>query len=326
MNDTVSAEVLCYAYYSQDILSQLAKHLPDGWSLTGLHKSDDETTRLAKLGAADFIIISDLPFAEAEIAAARRLKLLHKKGVGYESVDLSALRRRGIPLCICPEGTSESVAEQAILLMLAVRNRIVEIDADVRRGEWPKWTYRSTQISLKSSTVGLVGFGRIGQEVARRLAAFGSTVLAYVRSPGKYQQASQALSVPLLTDLVEVASRVDVLSVHVPYTDQSHHLVDARVIGALRPHAIVVNTSRGGTIDQRALCAALGARAIAGAGLDVLSQEPPAPDDPILSTDRVVLSGHTAGGGLDIFDLKAPVIFGNMQAALAGTPLLHQVP
>jgi phosphoglycerate dehydrogenase-like enzyme len=193
-----------------------------------------------------------------------------------------------------PGGSNASgVAEGAVALMLAVLRQVVSMDKCVRDGRYnDRWTIGLHQ--LWGRTVGLVGFGQIARLVARICGAgFDATVLSYDPFVGRAEM--EAAGVTKVDDLVELAARSDVLSVHVPLSDQTRHVVGRDVIAAMKRNAIIVNTSRGGIVDEASLVDALRSRSIAGAGIDVFEREPPDLDNPLLSLDNVILSPHVAG-------------------------------
>lgn len=243
------------------------------------------------LAGADALLIRTQPLPADYIAAAPGLRIVSRHGVGYDSVDVAALNGRGIPLAVVGDVNSRAVAEHAAMLMLAAARRTVLFDRRMREGDW---NHRNSLDAdeLDGRTLLIVGFGRIGRRLSQIATALGMAVLAY----DAFQDPSTiaAAGVTPVSDLMEGLRRADVVSLHVPKAGDAP-LIGARELAAMKPSAILVNTARGGLIDEAALLAALDGGRIAAAGLDVLAHEPPRPDDPLLSCDRVVLSPHNAG-------------------------------
>ena len=193
----------------------------------------------------------------------------------------------------------------------------------MRRGEWPVWTLRSRSFEVAGKTLGLIGFGRIGREVARRARAFETAIIYYdpVRAPASVEAEFGAVSMPL-DDLLR---RADIVSLHVPLTPETRGLIDARALRLMQPHAMLINTARGALVDEQALAQALREDWIAGAGLDVLRQEPPQPDNPLLACENVMLTPHVAAGTRDAYLTKMRAAFANMERVARGESPLHQV-
>ena len=220
----------------------------------------------------------------------RKCRVILRTGTGTDNIPVEAATRLGIFVANTPEATMHQVAEHAIGLLFAVIRRIAEQDRLVRQGiwdrdrAWPDW-------HLAGMTLGLVGFGRIARLVARKVSGLELKVIASDPILGAEMMNEHGVE---KVSLDELLGRSDFVSVHVPLSPATRHLIGERELGLMRPRAVVINTSRGEIIDQRALVAALAGRRIAAAGLDVLEGEPPAPDDPILGLDNVVLTPHIA--------------------------------
>ncbi|MFC0218956.1 hydroxyacid dehydrogenase [Pseudochelatococcus lubricantis] len=243
------------------------------------------------VGAADAILIRTQPLPGALIAQAPGLKIVSRHGVGYDAVDVAALNGRGIPLAIVGDVNSASVAEHTLMLMLSVAHRTVAYDAATRAGQWSfRNSLQATELLGKSVLV--IGFGRIGRAVARLSAAFGMSVR--VHDPFVDAGHIAAEGYLAATELAAALGVADVVTVHVPLSGNKP-LLGARELALLKRGAVVINTARGGLIDEQALAAALASGHVGGAGLDVFASEPPAAANPLLASDRVVLSPHSAG-------------------------------
>ncbi len=226
---------------------------------------------LAALADADVVVIrSEHKIDAAAIGAAPRLRLLARAGVGVENVDLETCTARGIVVLNTPAANSIAVAELTMAMMLALARKIVPADNSVKAGKWEKGRFGGHE--LLGKTLGLVGFGRIGREVALRAQSFGMKVIAY--DPFVTPAAAAAAQVTL-AELPDVVAAADVLSLHLPLTEKTRNLIDARMIARMKPTALVVNAARGGIIDEAALARALDDGLLAGCALDVYEKEPP---------------------------------------------------
>jgi D-3-phosphoglycerate dehydrogenase len=241
---------------------------------------------------ADAIIVRTTKLTAAAIDAAPKLKIVSRHGVGYDNVDMAALDRRGIPLTLVGNVNALSVAEHTLFMMLTIAKEAIAYDRATRDGNWKlRDSFRATELSGK--TLLLLGFGRIGREVAKRAQAFGMTVLAYdpyVRDAA--MSAARVQPIPKLEDAIPVA---DFISVHLPMTPETKGIISAPQLATMKKSAIVISTARGGLVDEAALADALRSGQIRAAGLDVFVDEPPAADNPLLKLDNVLLSPHIAG-------------------------------
>jgi D-3-phosphoglycerate dehydrogenase len=241
------------------------------------------------IGKAEGLVIRTQPLSAATVKRADRLRIVSRHGVGYDAVDLPSLTERGIALAVCGDVNSISVAEQAMMLLLAAAKRAVRGDRAVRGGGWG-WRNRLEQGELWGKRLLVVGFGRSGRHVAQMASGFGMEIRAvdpFLASRGW----PEAAVTPV--DLAEGLAWADFVSLHVPKTDQP--VIAAPGLALMKPTAVLVNTSRGGVVDEAALVAALSENRLAAAGLDVFEDEPPSPDNPLLAMDQVVLSPHIAG-------------------------------
>jgi phosphoglycerate dehydrogenase-like enzyme len=245
---------------------------------------------LAELvGDAEAAIAGMEPYNRAVLDGAPHLRVIARCGVGYESVDVAACDERAIAVTTTPGTNHHSVAEHALAMMLALSRGFPQRDLVVRRSQpWKK-------VSLPrfaGSTVGIIGLGRIGRALAMRLPGLQVTALAYEPFPD--EEFVQKHNVEL-TGLEELLRRSDYISLHVPVTPETQGLINRETLANMKRSAILVNTARGALIDEDALLDALSSGQLAGAGLDVLQQEPPSADHPLLQQDNVLFSPHAAG-------------------------------
>jgi len=279
----------------------------------------DDERFLAEIRDAEVLWHSLKPCTAAIIAAAPRLRLIQKIGIGVNTIDLAAAAVRGIPVCNLPGSNSQAVAEMALLLMLAALRRLPQFDADLRRGSWaPTPAVQDRLGELAGRTVGLVGYGDIPRRLAPVLAALGCVILYATRTP---KPDAVGTHVPLDRLLAES----DIVSLHIPLTQDTERLLDAAAIARMKPGAILVNTARGGLVDQAALTEALRSGHLGAAGLDVFAHEPADPADPIFRLDNVVVAPHVAWMTTGTFDRSFHTAAENCRRLAAGEPLLHRV-
>jgi phosphoglycerate dehydrogenase-like enzyme len=305
-----------------DLRALAADLVPAGFRLLVVTSREREEL-LRLMPEADFLLVATALVDEELLRAAPRLRLVQHQGVGYDNIDVDACRRAAIPVALTPEGTTIGVAEHTLLLILALFRHLLTVDAAVRRGEWPVWSMRSRSVELAGKTVGLIGFGRIGREVARRARAFDTTIVYYdsVRAPAAVE--AELGAVYLSQD--DLLGQADVVTLHAPLTSETRGLIGERELHLMQPHAVLINTARGALVDERALVRALTEEWIAGAGLDVLAQEPPHPNNPLLTCQNVILTPHVAAGTRDAYQTKMQAVFANMQRVARGEAPLNQV-
>lgn len=245
-------------------------------------------------------------WSDEVFAAAPRLRVLARHGVGLDNIDLAAAERHGVAVTNVPGGNANAVAELAIGLILSVYRSIPLMDASVRRGHWDRFT----GFEIAGKTVGLIGFGATAQALARRLAGFDVRLLAYdpYLDPDRAAQLNTQAS-----SLEEIAASADIVSLHLPHTAATNHLVNADFLARLRSSAILINVARGGLVDPVALHDALISGVIAGAGLDVWDSEPVSAEEPLLKLENVVGTTH---GAADTYEAYRTVGLATAQAVL----------
>jgi phosphoglycerate dehydrogenase-like enzyme len=254
-------------------------------------------------------IISTDPFDGEVFAACPQLRALARVGVGFDAIDLEAATDAGVAVTITPGLNGETVADHTLALMLACIRRIVENDASMRRGEWDRGG-RHLGTALSGATVGLIGLGTIGRAVAQRLVGFGVRLLGYDLVDAEVDHVTRV-------DLHELLRESDLISLHVPLSDESYELIGASELALLRPSAILVNTARGRLVNEAALVSALREGRLAAAGLDVFEHEPPV-DSPLLALPQVVLSPHIGGIGVAAQQAMLEMATAAVLAVLAG--------
>ena len=225
------------------------------------------------------------------LEAAPTLRVISKHGLGVDNIDVEAASRRGVPVVVASGANAISVAEHTIALLLAVAKRITSLDRGLREGRWEKPGYSGREIA--GSKMGLIGFGAIAQQTARLAKVFDVELFAY--DPFPPRQAFDDASVHRVEHLDELVATCDVVSLHCPLTPETMGLINAARLSQMRSDAILINTARGGLIDEEALADALASGRIAGAGLDTFAQEPPRHDHPFFREPRAVLTPHIGG-------------------------------
>ncbi|MDH2328175.1 hydroxyacid dehydrogenase [Cereibacter sp. SYSU M97828] len=252
-----------------------------GEGLVDLVRAADPVAILARLGRIDGSVFD----------AAPRLRVISKHGAGVDNIDVDAASARGIPVLNAAGANAVSVAEHAIALLFAVAKKVIPLDQSIRNGRWEKSGFQGRE--LAGSVMGLVAFGAIARQTARFAKGLGMTVRAY--DPYTSADVFAAEGVDRVESVDELFATSDVLSLHSPLTPATKHIVNEARLATMKRGAIIINTARGGLIDEPALAAALAEGRIFGAGLDTFAQEPPPADHPFWAETRLVLSPHIAG-------------------------------
>ena len=257
------------------------------------------------------------PFSDPELDAAPMLEVVSRIGVGYDAVDVPALSRRKIPLMIGGTANSVSVAEAGVFLTMSLARKGAAMDRMVREGRWHD-RYKDMPVDLYGKTVLIVGFGKIGTRSAKRFAAMETRVLVY--DPYIYSETIRGMGYEPAGDLDAAVARADFITVHCPKTPETTGLFDAARLAHMKKTAFIVNTARGGIIDEKALYDALKERRIAGAALDVFAQEPTPNDNPLLSLDNFIAAPHVAGVTREAVDRMGVAAVENILGVLDGQP------
>jgi D-3-phosphoglycerate dehydrogenase len=261
-------------------------------------------------------------FGEPELEASRDMKVVTRIGVGFDAVDVSALSRRKVPLMVAGAANSPSVAEQALFMMLTLAKRAVEMHSIVKDGNWGH-RLGKLPFDLYGKTVLIVGFGRIGTRTAKRCLAMEMKVLVY--DPYKGASETKAAGCEPVLDLDAALRRADFVSIHCPKTPETVGMFNAVRLKRMKPTAYLINTARGGIVDEPALYDALVSGKLAGAGLDVFEQEPPPMGHSLFELPNVIMAPHVAGVTREAVDRMSEQTARNILSVLDGDPLRQNV-
>lgn len=311
-----SAHAVFLDHHSLDLGDLDLMPLRQAFASLTLHDGSTPQQVVERLRGAQVVISNKVRLDAQTLAACPQLKLILIAATGTNNVDLDAARQLGIRVCNCQGYGTPSVAQHCLMLLLALATRLPDYQAAVRGGAWQ----RASQfclldfpiIELQGKTLGLLGHGELGAAVARLAEAFGMRVLLGAL-PGRPARADRL-------ELAELLPQVDALSLHCPLTEQTRNLIGANELALMKPQALLINTARGGLVDEQALAAALRAGHLGGAACDVLSEEPPRHGNPLLAADipRLIITPHNAWGSREARQRIVGQLAENAQAFFAG--------
>jgi lactate dehydrogenase-like 2-hydroxyacid dehydrogenase len=306
------------------LIGPLRPVLAKGFANLAIHKFGDAADRIAFSAAMAHVRAMAVsapvqPVDDTLFAAFPRLQIIAGFGVGYDHIDAKAAARRGIVVTNTPDVLTDEVADTAMGLLLNTVRELPQAERYLRAGKWPSGNFPLSRATLRDRTVGVVGLGRIGIAIARRLDAFGVPVVYHTRQP------RPELGYRHYPRLIDMARDVDTLIVIVPGGAATKNMIDAEVLAALGPSGIVINVARGSVIDEPALIAALREGKILAAGLDVFAAEPQVPDE-LLAMDNVVLLPHVGSASEFTRAKMDQLLVDNIHAWAAGEPPLTPVP
>ena len=292
--------------------------LPPGLQLTH-STARDEAHLHAMIADADYAISGQVAVSAAALEAGAKLKLLHKWGVGVDNFDLDAARRLGVKVARTTGSNAVPVAEFTIATMISTLRGLADAAARLDRGEWNGGNFVRPSFLLSGKTVGLIGFGAIGQTVARLLGSFGCEVLYSQRCQvdAEVEAALRARKMPV----AELLSRSDVVSLHCPLTPETAGLIDRAALSSMKRTAVLINMARGGVVVEPDLLWALQERVIQGAAMDVFATEPLPSDSPLMGVEGLTITPHIAASSADTFDKTILQMFGNIGRVSRGEPV-----
>src|SRR5258708_22108500 len=269
------------------------------------------------LSEASGICLGVTPFSDPELDASPLLEVVSRIGVGYDAVDVPALTRRKVPLMIGGTANSVSVAEAGVFLTMSLARKGASMDKLVKEGRWAD-RYKDMPVDLYAKTVLIIGFGKIGTRSARRFAAMETNVLVY--DPYMYSETIRGNGYEPVEDLDAADARAHFITIHCPQPPETIRIFHAPPIAKMKLTAFLVNTARGGIVDEKALYDALKANRIAGAALDVFIEEPTPPDNPLLTLPNFIAAPHVAGVTKEAVDRMAIVAVQNILSVIDGKP------
>lgn len=294
----MSEKIVWLEVHDPEVVKMENSILPDGFELVRPTSTTDVAEHLKLIADADYIIAGGVRITKEYIEAAKKLKMIQKWGIGVDKIDCEAAAEKNIPVYITAGANSVPVGELALGLMFAVNRKIPYVDSTMRDGKWVKAKMRAQCQMIHGKTVGLLGIGNIAKEVAKMLRGFENTEVIYydvIRLSEEDEKKYGATYVPF----EELLTRSDILSVHVPFLPATRHMIGKDQLAMMKPSAILINTARGGVVDELALIEALKSGKLRGAGLDSFEQEPINPDNELLKMENVVLTCHCGGGVAD---------------------------
>ena len=284
----------------------------------------DDEKKISLVGDADFLLLFPGRLSGAVLKAAKNVKLIQLVSAGFDELDLELCRKLGIQVANNGGTNAQDVAEHTVALILGVYRRLVDLDTFARTNRWDELEIGLSTHTISGKTVGIIGLGHVGRQVARLLRGFGA-YLIYNDVEEAQPELERELRISRL-GLVELLQTSDIVTLHVPLTEQTRHLIGRRELSHMKTTALLINTCRGQVIDEQALTSILKENRIMGAGLDVLEEEPPDINHPLLSLENVLITPHVAGVTLDTWRRRSEIIYQNMQRVWEGneplSPLL----
>lgn len=305
--------------HAEALMEKERKILPEGFELVRPTSLTDKEEHLRLVQDADYIIAGRIPVTAEYIAAAPKLKMIQKWGIGVDKIDCKAAEARNIPVNITAGSNAIPVAELAVGLMLAVNRKIPYVSRTMREGQWVRTEMRAQCYMMNGKRVGLLGIGNIAKRVAKMVRGFDMEVVYYdvFRLSPEQEEELQARYVPF----EELICTSDIISVHVPLTDQTRGMIGAEQFQHMKEGAVLINTARGPIVDEEAMIQALQSGTLRGAGLDAFSQEPVDPSNPLLQMDNVVCTCHIGGAASDNVIPVTEHAYQNIVAFSKGEPV-----
>ena len=276
-----------------------------------------------KMTDAEIMILRIFKAPKEVIRRNPKLKMILRWGAGVDSVDVEEASRQGILVTNTPGANANAVSELAILFMLAVSRKLLCHIRSLEQGQWSKNTFLNSSFCLHNKLVGIVGGGNIGRQVPKKVQAFGARVQYYDAFRLSPEQ-EESLQMPYVS-LEELLSTSDIVTLHVPLLDSTRHMIGAEELERMKPGAILINTARGGLVDDDALLQAVRAGKLAGAGLDGVEREPLPADDPLLHEPNIIVTPHVGGGTADLGDVIIPMLVQDILDFSRGNMPVHTV-
>jgi len=294
------------------------KGAPAGYTAKWVFKKAPDEDKLPLLKNAEFLVLHPAVISGELLRSAKKLRLIQLLTAGYDAIDVSLASELGVPVATNGGANAWAVAEHTVALLLSLYKRLTHCDRSVREGNWRKPITGFNTFEVVGKTLGLIGAGKIGRKVAYRFAGFEAKIIYYDVVPAP--DIEKNLGARRMATIEELLREADIVSLHVPGTPETRHMINKETLSIMKPTAVVLNTSRGSAIDETALVEALKQEKILGAGLDVFSKEPIDSDNPLLELENIVLSPHTAGHAYEGWFRRIRFAWENIQRVVAGNP------
>ena len=306
-----STKVVFLTGLKEALIEEVVSYSPPDYEVVVLDKSSTEEQRINEVRDADFLLCYGQDPSDEVIKSLEKCRLVQLLAAGYDRRNLDLLAEHEIPCANNGGANSWAVADQAVLLMLAIYKQLLASDNSTREGRWAEPITGQNTFEMADKKVGILGIGNIGRQVAKRVQGFDAKVQYFDLYPLD-ERTAEELNVTYVS-LEELFSTSDIISCHTPLTNDTKHIVNSNTLSLMKPTAILINTSRGPVVDEEALISALQSGVIAAAGLDVFEKEPVSPDNPLLKMDNVVATPHMAGTTWDTWARRANFGFENME-------------
>lgn len=306
--------------YPDNTYEKLKAMLPgEQFSLVAIDKQEEFDV----LTDAEIIILRVFKAPKEVIERNKNLKMIMRWGAGFDSVDIETAGKKGVLVTNTPGANANAVSDLAVMLMLAIgRKLLCHIDS-LRQGQWSKNTFLNSSFCLRNKVVGIVGAGNIGRQVAQKVHAFGASTQYY--DPYRLSPEREKEFKLKFVELPELIATSDIITLHVPLTDDNKHMVGSEQIAQMKDHAMVINTARGGLVDDEALLKAVESGKLSGGGLDVVENEPLTSDNPLIKNSNIIVTPHIGGGTADIADIIMPMLAEDIKAFAARNEVMHIV-
>ena len=306
-----STKVVFLTGLKEALIEEVVSYSPPDYEVVVLDKSSTEEQRINEVRDAEFLLCYGQDPSDEVIKSLEKCRLVQLLAAGYDRMNLDLLAELEIPCANNGGANSWAVADQAVLLMLAIYKQLLASDNSRREGRWAEPITGQNTFEMAHKKVGRLGIGNIGRQVAKRVQGFDAKVQYFDLYPLD-ERTAEELNVTYVS-LDELFSTSDIISCHTPLTNDTKHIVNSNTLSLMKPTAILINTSRGPVVDEEALISALQSGVIAAAGLDVFEKEPVSPDNPLLKMDNVVATPHMAGTTWDTWARRANFGFENME-------------
>lgn len=301
----------------------LLDYAPSSFSIAVYPADLPDTEKIPLVAEADFLLLFPGRISPEALRAAKKLKLIQLVSAGYDEMDLDLCRQLNIPVANNGGTNAVDVAEHTIALILGFYRRLVDLDRNARSNRWHELEIGLSTYTISGKTIGIIGLGHVGRQVARLLRGFGAYLLYHDIRPAP-PELERELRISR-AGLIELLQASDVVTLHVPLVPATRNLIGWRELSHMKTTALLVNTCRGAVVDEKALQRVLKQQRILGAAIDVMEQEPPDLNHPIFSLDNVLLTPHVAGVTFDTWRRRSEIIFQNMQRVWEGAPPLSPI-